>query len=150
LIGGGYHVFSRTPDGGWIDLTWAGAKCVSDPVEHPHVNDRGQVTATCDNHAFVWMVSGGPIDLGTFGGVSSHAIALNGSGHVVGMSQTPDSSLHAFFWTPENGTIDLGTLGGRNSYAFGLNDRDQVVGSADTNDGRSHAFRWTPTDGMVD
>ena len=72
-------------------------------------------------------------DLGTFGGLRSHASDINAQGQVVGWSSLPGTSslpngeTHAFIW--EAGTMtDLGTPGGRFSFAGGLNDSGQVVG----------------------
>ena len=52
------------------------------------------------------------IDLGTLGGASSGAEAVNDSGQVVGGSQTASGANHAFLWTQAGGMVDLGTLGG--------------------------------------
>ena len=53
------------------------------------------------------------IDLGTLGGTSSVAAAVNARGQVVGDSATAgDVEGHAFSWTEAGGMIDLGTLGG--------------------------------------
>jgi probable HAF family extracellular repeat protein len=49
------------------------------------------------------------IDLGTLGGSSSHAAAVNGAGQVVGSSTVADGSEHVFSWTQAGGMIDLGT-----------------------------------------
>src|SRR5437588_514051 len=51
-------------------------------------------------------------DLGTLGGSTSRAGAINQSGQVIGDAMLPgDAVTHAFLW--ENGVMrDLGTLGG--------------------------------------
>src|SRR5262245_62230329 len=69
-------------------------------------------------------------DLGTLGGTSSQAFALNNVGQVVGYAQTArDEAAHAFVY--DNGTmIDLGTLGGPSSAAVAINDSGLVAGSA--------------------
>lgn len=68
------------------------------------------------------------IDLGTLGGVSSNANAINQSGHVVGSSQLANGNSHAFFY---DGTMhDLGTVGGPLSFGYGINDNDKVVGDS--------------------
>lgn len=72
-------------------------------------------------------------DLGTLGGTSSQALALNNRGQVVGVSRLAgDVSSHAFLYT--NGSMyDLGTLGGDYSEARGINNSGQVVGVSSLN-----------------
>src|SRR5206468_2534360 len=78
-------------------------------------------------------------DLGTLGGDTSIAYAINSIGQVVGVSQN-----HAFRTaanSPINpATDDLGTLGGPASIASGINSSGQVVGQSFTPSGQSHAF----------
>ena len=57
-------------------------------------------------------------DLGTLGGLGSRALAINGSGQIVGTSVTASGQTHAFLWQ-EGAMIDLGTLGGKYSEAAG-------------------------------
>src|SRR5579871_3407416 len=72
-------------------------------------------------------------DLGTLGGDSSWAAAVNAAGQVVGQSTTLDGNSHAFLYS--DGTMtDLGTLGGTVSYARGINAAGQVVGGSYTAD----------------
>jgi uncharacterized repeat protein (TIGR01451 family) len=112
------------------------------------VNDGGQVVGQSQDHAFSWTPSGGMIDLGTLGGSSSAAAAVNDSGQVVGYSSTAgDSETHAFSWTPSGGMIDLGTLGGSSSVALAVNDSGQVVGYSSTaGDSELHAVLWLRAD----
>jgi len=85
-------------------------------------------------------------DLGTLGGIESHASFINKQGQVAGDSLTPTGEKHAFLW--ENGAMrDLGTLEGNQSAVAGLNDRGQVVGSRTLASGATHAFLWT--DGVM-
>jgi probable HAF family extracellular repeat protein len=81
------------------------------------------------------------VDLGTLGGTSSRANAVNTNGQVVGSSATVAGQSHAFLW--QDGVMtDLGTLGGATSVANGINDKGQVVGSSITAAGQTHAFLW--------
>ena len=85
------------------------------------------------------------VDLGTLGGTSSRAAAVNDHGQVVGVSNTAGGEQHAFSWTKKGGMVDLGTLGGTESRAVDVNNRVQVVGSSRTADGATHAVLWNFT-----
>lgn len=89
-------------------------------------------------------------DLGTLGGSSSIAMAINNSGQVVGNAATDRGEAHGFLWQPGNGMIDLGTLGGKTSFATGINNSKQVAGYAETASGAMHAFLWRPDPVMID
>lgn len=119
-------------------------------------------------------------DLGTLGGATSRAIAINERGQVVGTSDAPDGSPHVFVWTDSKGKIrDLGP-----GTAVDINNHGQVLGNdagnvflwgphtgrraigalsggnanaTDLNDSGqlvgavgTHAFRWDPRKGLLD
>jgi probable HAF family extracellular repeat protein len=88
-------------------------------------------------------------DLGTLGGRSSRAYAINAGGDVVGESETRGGAVQAFLWRPGSGMTNLGTLGGPTSCAYDINNRGEVVGESVTTAGVREAFLWTPTGGMV-
>ena len=68
------------------------------------------------------------VDLGTLGGPSSEATALNDAGDVVGSSTDETGAVRAFLYR-DGAMLNLGTLpGGSASHATGINDLGQVVG----------------------
>jgi probable HAF family extracellular repeat protein len=88
------------------------------------------------------------VDLGSLGGDSGRAVAINDSGQVAGWSFTAlQQSSHAFLWTEDDGMQDLGTLG-RGCRTHGVNDLGHVVGWYNPVDGPHRAFLWTAGDGM--
>jgi probable HAF family extracellular repeat protein len=104
------------------------------------INDDGQLIVNSGGRAYLWS-AGIVKDLGTLGGSSSYAHALNETGQVVGFSMTADRFWHAFLW--EHGRmVDLGTLGGSDSRAYGINDMGQIVGQSTNATGDQHAVRW--------
>lgn len=95
-------------------------------------------------------------NLGTLGGLTSTATAVNASGQVVGYSETAAGETHAFLFS--GGTMtDLGTLGGTHSIATGINASGNIVGYSQTASGEFRAFIYSgntmqplPTLGGVD
>ena len=94
-------------------------------------------------HAYLWehhrLTS-----LGSLGGTSTSAVAIDDKGQIVGSSQVGNGrhDQHAFVWQDGKMT-DLGTLGGPSSYATAINDRGQIVGTSTLKDPhRRHGFLW--------
>jgi probable HAF family extracellular repeat protein len=82
------------------------------------------------------------VDLGTLGGTTSGAAAMNDAGQVVGHAQTAAGQTHAFRW--QRGVMtDLGTLpGGGYSVAVDINAYGLVAGNAVDAAGDNHAVVW--------
>lgn len=85
--------------------------------------------------------------LGTLGGSSSRAEAINASGQVVGWANTASGAMHAFSW--QNGTmVDLNTVISDPSWvvevATGINNAGSVVGYG-LHNGQMRAFLLTVT-----
>ena len=107
------------------------------------INERGQVAACSYTNAIANPTTGTPTlapflwehgsmrDLGTLGGTSGCATALNNRGQVAGYSNLQgDLIFHAFVW--DRGQLkDLGTFGGDKSVALAINNAGQVIGRAD-------------------
>jgi probable HAF family extracellular repeat protein len=82
------------------------------------------------------------VELGTLGGSSSAANAVNDEGRIVGSSEAPGGGTHGFLWA-DGVMTDLGTLAGMTgSVAYDINEGGQIVGvSYDV--GASRAFVWS-------
>jgi probable HAF family extracellular repeat protein len=91
-------------------------------------------------------------DLGTLGGLSSSAEAINAAGQVVGESRTADDHLRAFLYS-DGVMTDIGiSLDTNDSLARGINDLGQVVGSfapPGVFDEFSHAFVYDSQTGVM-
>jgi probable HAF family extracellular repeat protein len=95
-------------------------------------------------------VSGGysVTDLGTLGGTSSSAIAINENGEIVGWSSTRSGPGHAFFRTADGSMIDIGAFSAQDVNAAG-----QVVGYrvASTPVGNvAYAVFWSASTGIIE
>ena len=108
------------------------------------VNSQGDVTGETQvgsyEHAYV-LINGVMHDLGTLGGHTSFAYAINDSQTVVGGSYIRgDKEVHAFVWTPATGMKDLGTLGGGFSLAYAITAAGKIAGYSTNSRGQNDAF----------
>lgn len=84
-------------------------------------------------HAFAWnRITGVLQDLGTLGGASSAAYAINGSGVIAGQSQKANGSTVAARWTPNASggysISEMTSLPEPYSTAYGIDDAGNMVG----------------------
>ncbi len=110
----------------------------------------GKAVASRDGfstHAYLWGKHGQGVDLGTLGGASSWATAINDNGEIVGVANTGGWQDHAFLWS-KGKMDDLSTLGGTTSGATHINKKGQIVGYAADNNNKLHACLWD--EGQVD
>jgi probable HAF family extracellular repeat protein len=98
----------------------------------------------------LFVVTLKPTGLGTLGGLTSFAWAVNNSAQVVGESKLATGEVRAFLWTKAGGMRNLGTLGGTSSRAYDINDAGQVVGASTNASGQQRPFLWTEAEGMRD
>ena len=124
-------------------------------LDFSHANDinaSGWVTGTNSKMVPGYFVSqfrsylsdpqGSWTDLGTFGGGSSFASALNDLNHVVGTARNAQEVTRGYFWTQAGGMVDVGTLGGATAKPNDVNNLDQVVGSARDAGSNDRPFLW--------
>jgi probable HAF family extracellular repeat protein len=117
-------------------LTTAGAP----PTEPQAINDAGQVVGTVFTQIGPTSVAGQPFlysggnltNLGTLGGRTGAAQAINVQGDVVGSAETAGGQWHAFLYS--KGVMrDLGTLpGSTTSVAVSINSLGEIVGNSNT------------------
>jgi probable HAF family extracellular repeat protein len=93
-------------------------------------------------------------DLGTLGGPTATAVALNDLGQVTGSAGvTADGRIfHAYRWNQSTGMVDLTSTMRRNSQAADINEKGQVAGTViGTGPGLlSHGFFWSTQTGLLD
>ena len=103
-------------------------------------------TAGFGQRAFRWTKEGGMVSLGTLGGDSSHAYAVNGDGSVVvGRSTASDGRSQAFIWKASTGMRVLGNLDvtSATSVAQRISDDGTVVIGQRQAGMSWEGFRWT-------
>jgi probable HAF family extracellular repeat protein len=159
--GGVYHAFitpwNRGISGSTDNLSG------NDQSEAHAVNGLGQVVGGSANgatpeHPWIWLNNAdgtiAKLDLGTLGGATGRALAINNRGQVVGWSYKSDGSLAAFVWAPGWPAIKelksiLSSSDAANwtyvSVAYGISDDGTVVGYGYPTGSTNHtAFAMKP------
>jgi probable HAF family extracellular repeat protein len=109
------------------------------------------ITALAQSNCVPVPTSYSVTDIGTLGGSTSQAIAINKAGVVTGTSDLPgDIDSHVFVWTSSGGIKDLGTLGGSFAVGTGINSAGNVVGYSLLSNNVTHAFLYTSAGGLQD
>lgn len=144
-----------TPEGTTVAFLWTegagearslGTLPEADQSRADDINRHGQVVGSSGSRAFIWSEEVGMREIGTLGGGTSFASAVNDDGTVVGYSETADGRRVAFLWTEAGGMVSLGTLpDAPASRARDINDGGEVVGSSG-----DRAFLWSEEGGMRD
>lgn len=137
----------NAPTGGLFVWTVAGGiKGYSTPLSNgilpAAINDAGQVVGSMyvsnyQTHAFSWTAASGFLDLGTLGGATSTAVAVNKIGQVTGTADTSTTG-HAYLYSKK--MQDLGALSQDYSQGYSLNNLGVVVGIGYTATGEIHPF----------
>lgn len=139
----GMHAFLWTPSAGLIQIPTLPGENSSQAYA---VNDHGQVAGASGTHAVIWT-NGAVQDLGTLGGPTSEAHAINNLAVAVGFSDTPAGEQHAFIWSQGSMTEIAPLPGDTSSRADHINDSGTVVG-ASAGSGGVRAFVWTRESGI--
>lgn len=121
------------------------------------INDKGQVAFTeFTNVSRAKFYDGRTVrDLGTFGGPSALAFALNDRGQVAGSATLDPSGIinHAFRWSAATGLREITRDPQAASSAQTINNKGELAGFATFGPPDrpvSHAFFWSPATGVLD
>ena len=130
----------------WRDGQWTQ---LAPDISPDAINNSGVIAGKrgfgVNTEAFVYTGSA-LLGLGTFGGKTSYAFAVNDAGQVVGGSTDAQEHSHAFLW--KDGIMtDLGTFNGENTAAVDINNNGLILGTTEDHaTSRRIVFTW---DGSV-
>lgn len=149
-------LFAATVAGAAPLPTYRVIQLSADPITYGDINASGQVAFTEYNNgnSRAKFYDGRTVrDLGTLGGPSASASALNDLGQVTGTADVaPDRRIsHAYRWSAATGMVDLTSSMRASSRGVDINSRGQVAGTVISNvlTSLSQAFLWSPPTGLV-
>jgi probable HAF family extracellular repeat protein len=157
-----WHAYLWDEEAGMADLGTLGG-----PTSFARgINDKDTVVGSADTgfwnydygwwqvRAFIWNPKVGMRDLGTLGGPTSYAWALNNRGQIVGAADVegttvPGQKWHACLWDIKDGLVDLNDLisaseGWELTDARAINNAGQIAGYG-LHNGSWRAFVLSPT-----
>jgi len=146
------HAFRWTAQTGMVDLDPNGLYSTANDV-----NEREEVAGFAvlaqspgePMHAVVWDAQNRMHDLGTLGGQSSEAVALNNRGQVIGLSETSPSYYRPFIWDAQTGMVPI-DVPAYDVSVSDINDSGTVVGAFDRTYYQSYTpFKWTKEEGVI-
>jgi probable HAF family extracellular repeat protein len=113
------------------------------------LDNAGDAVGSFNDQAYFFGEAGSQA-LGTLGGPTSSAAAINSSGQIVGVSDTAAGPAHAFLYS--GGVMqDLGVPAGwAKTSALALNNRGQIVGDGTDSNQATRAFIYSPGIGIAD
>jgi uncharacterized membrane protein len=109
-------------------------------------SNSSQIVGETNSIACIFNKTGGTINLGTLGGTTSSAQAINENGQIVGWARDSSSYWLACIFDKTGGGANkgLGTLGGHISQAL-ANNNSKIVGYADNHSNYERACIFSPT-----
>lgn len=108
------------------------------------VNDAGVIVGQSSAQvAMRWDLNQNYLSLGTLGGLTSNAVAIDAKGNIAGDSDLPNNAgRHPFLWTERKGMVDLGSPGVYSGVSD-MNESLQIVGYTYYATGASHGTLWS-------
>jgi probable HAF family extracellular repeat protein len=148
----GFHAFRWTPRAAMVDLGTLPGDVSSAAAGISSAGTIVGVSMSADASTRPFVFRDRMRFLGSLGGGTGTAAAINEAGRIVGTSRTRTGANHAYLWVPvarsatRGSMVDLGVPRGRIATdATAISGRGLVVGGALDADFYGRAFLWTPS-----